>query len=264
MRTVTLLSTCFLLLALLPRPAGAKTRNPRASAAEEARSKAAKIACAAGDFRKGVEILARLYVETDDTTYIYNQGRCYEQNHQWVSAIDRFREFLRKTPGGAIADGAEAEKHISDCRAFQAEAERQVAPPDLLLPPPSPSVAMPASQPPAEPIPAVVRPVVEHERPGSALPAIGVVVGGVGLASIATAILLNVKANQAADSGLDSNQESYKTGAVTCYAAGGALLVTGVILYIVGYERARKPEGNIAMSPLWFLGGWGLGMEGDF
>ena len=63
----------------------------------EAPDKVAKKACAAGDYVKGVEILADLYVRTDDTAYIFNQGRCYEQCHQWVRAVDRFREFLRKT-----------------------------------------------------------------------------------------------------------------------------------------------------------------------
>jgi hypothetical protein len=45
----------------------------------EEQAKAAKKACAAGDFRKGMDILAELYVDTNHTTFIYNQGRCYEQ-----------------------------------------------------------------------------------------------------------------------------------------------------------------------------------------
>jgi hypothetical protein len=56
----------------------------------------AKKTCASGDFRKGVDLLADLYIRSDDATYVYNQGRCYEQNHQWKGAIDRFREYLRK------------------------------------------------------------------------------------------------------------------------------------------------------------------------
>ena len=36
--------------------------------------KAAKKACAVGDFQKGVDILADLFVETDDPGWIYNQG----------------------------------------------------------------------------------------------------------------------------------------------------------------------------------------------
>jgi hypothetical protein len=79
----------------------------RADAAEsrKAQEKAAKKACASGDFRKGVEILAGLYVDSDDTMFIYNSARCYEQNHEWSSALDRFREYMRKTPKLLIPTG---------------------------------------------------------------------------------------------------------------------------------------------------------------
>jgi hypothetical protein len=30
-----------------------------------------------------VEILAGLYVDTNDPTYIFNQGRCFEQTHRY-------------------------------------------------------------------------------------------------------------------------------------------------------------------------------------
>jgi hypothetical protein len=81
----------------------------------------AKKACAAGDFRKGVDILADLYVRTDDPTFVFNQGRCYEQNHQWESAIDRFREYLRQAKHIGSKVRADVEKHITDCRRFQEE-----------------------------------------------------------------------------------------------------------------------------------------------
>jgi len=53
-----------------------------------------------------VDLLAQLFVETGDVNYIYNQGRCYEQNGKFGEAILRFREFfesprvcrLRKRP----------------------------------------------------------------------------------------------------------------------------------------------------------------------
>jgi hypothetical protein len=57
---------------------------PTASAANRsAKEKAAKKACLAGDAAKGVEILAGLYVDTNDPTCIFNQGRCFEQTHRY-------------------------------------------------------------------------------------------------------------------------------------------------------------------------------------
>ena len=43
----------------------------------DARERAAKKACLTGDAAKGVEILADLFIDTDDATYIFNQGRCF-------------------------------------------------------------------------------------------------------------------------------------------------------------------------------------------
>jgi hypothetical protein len=54
--------------------------------------KAAKKACIIGDVRKGIDLLGDLYVETNDATYIFNQGRCFEQNHHWRDSVDRFKE----------------------------------------------------------------------------------------------------------------------------------------------------------------------------
>lgn len=62
MRAPISLSLCLLSIFWLSQ-AQAKS-NPKAL------EKIAKKACAVGDFRKGVEILADLYVETNDQTYI--------------------------------------------------------------------------------------------------------------------------------------------------------------------------------------------------
>jgi hypothetical protein len=248
-------------IVLILWPSQSQAKREGKSSSEDAESKTAKIACAAGDFRKGVEILAKLYVDTDDTTFVYNQGRCYEQNHQWVSAIDRFREYLRKTPNIAPRDAADTEKHIADCRAFQAEEEKQI-----------PLSAPAVSQPPmssAQPPPSVASSptVPSHTTPQesgkSVLPTIGIVVGSVGLSGVAAGVVLNVKANQAADSGLDSSQKSYETAALLCYAVGGVALVSGVVLYLVG-TRARTSSGNLALTPVWRPGLAGLALEGEF
>jgi hypothetical protein len=64
--------------------------------AEGSLGKVAKNACLPGDFRKGAEVLTQLQIDTDDPTYLFNLGRCYEQNHQWLEALDAFREYKRK------------------------------------------------------------------------------------------------------------------------------------------------------------------------
>jgi tetratricopeptide (TPR) repeat protein len=89
----------------------------RAAQAREANAKerAAKTACLAGDYVKGVALLSELYVSTTAPVYIYNQGRCFEQNHRYEDAISRFREYVRV---GKVsrADKTDAQQHISDCQ----------------------------------------------------------------------------------------------------------------------------------------------------
>ena len=77
---------------------------------QSATEKAAKKACATGDFAKGVDLLADLYVESNDISWVYNQGRCYQQNNRWEQAISRFREYLRKAKDISDSDRAEAHR----------------------------------------------------------------------------------------------------------------------------------------------------------
>jgi hypothetical protein len=83
----------------------------------ENQERAARKACLTGDPKRGVDILADLFIDTDDPTYIYNQGRCFEQNSRYEEAITKFREYLRKAGSASAADKADAEKHIADCQA---------------------------------------------------------------------------------------------------------------------------------------------------
>ena len=78
--------------------------------------RAAKTACLAGDYAKGIAILSELYVSTNDASFIFNQGRCLEQNHRYEDAISRFREYLRVGKQISRTDKADAQKHIADCQ----------------------------------------------------------------------------------------------------------------------------------------------------
>jgi tetratricopeptide (TPR) repeat protein len=87
----------------------------------DAKERAAKTACLAGDYVKGVAILSELYVSTNAPVYIYNQGRCFEQNHRYEDAVSRFREYLQVGRQISRADKADAQKHISDCQELLAK-----------------------------------------------------------------------------------------------------------------------------------------------
>lgn len=78
----------------------------------------ARTACIAGDYPKGVRLLAELYTATDDPIWIFNQGRCYQQNAEPALALSRFKEFLRKSKAGPDdEDVRDARKYIAELEA---------------------------------------------------------------------------------------------------------------------------------------------------
>jgi hypothetical protein len=237
---------------------------PRAVAAEsrKALEKAAKKACAAGDFRKGIEILAGLYVDSDDTTFIFNSGRCYEQNHQWVDALDRFREYLRKTPQMTDSDRTDVDKHIADCESFLEKQEAKLSP----RPAPAsafqatpvsvaPESATDASSSRSGPAETVASPAYDGVHDGGSssgstgLRITGIVLGSVGVAALAGGLILNLKANSLANNynnkpndSTRSTQSSYKTGSEVLYGVGAGTVVVGVVLYLIGHSGGGETK----------------------
>jgi hypothetical protein len=99
---------------------------------------------------------------------------------------------------------------------------------------------------------------------GSTLRTTGIVVGSVGLATVATAVILNLKANQLADAGDGSGQKSYRNGALACYGVGGAAVAAGVVMYLLGHKDAGAQSTGIALMPMWTPDGATLAIRGDF
>jgi hypothetical protein len=239
MRVLTIFLVCLLPL-VWARPVQARPKNK-----PEEPEIAARKACAEGDFRKGVSILVDLYVHSKVSTHIYNQARCYEQNHQWVSAIDRFREYLRKSPDLSSAETAETESHVAQCKRLLDEEQPKSAPSQGVLPPtvtPTPSIVSqpPPAPPPIQEPPTTITAPPSAVGPGSTLRTTGIVVGSVGLATVATAAILNLKANQLADAGDGSGQKSYRNGALACYGVGGAAVAAGVVMYLLGHNAVAS------------------------
>lgn len=271
---------CLLALALVVVPLRLAAAPDR-----HALERTARKACLNGDYGKGVDILSDLFVDTKDVTYLFNQGRCFEQNRRYEDAIARFDEYLRVadeklSPG----DKAAAEKHISDCREKLAE-ERDSSP---IQPAPQPSVVPPAT-PPAPPALAADAvppsgappPVVAQSVPESTPPArrarlltAGIITGAVGVASVVGGIVMNLKANAAINdmenniggysSGKANDQKTYKTLAWVGYGAGAACVAAGAILVGFGLKGGAPSSANVALSPVVGPGQMGAALTGGF
>src|SRR5512142_3383585 len=86
--------------------------NQARAASIESKERAAQKTCLAGDYAKGVAILAELYMRTRDANYIYNQARCFEQNGKYEEAIARFREYQHKREEARLPPDDLADKRI--------------------------------------------------------------------------------------------------------------------------------------------------------
>ena len=127
------------------------------AASWQAQERAARKACLTGDYSNGVAILSDLFLDTKDPIWIFNQGRCLEQNRRYEDAIARFEEYLHVGETSKLnkTDRAAAQKHIADCQESLARQLARVPPlseaPQPLIPAPQPAVLPAATPQPATP-----------------------------------------------------------------------------------------------------------------
>jgi tetratricopeptide (TPR) repeat protein len=226
--------------------------KPLSKAAKE---KAAKKACATGDFTKGVDILADLFVETNDFLYVYNAGRCYQQNNRWEQAISRFREYLRKAKDISESDRAETERQIADCEGSLGKtAQVSVASSPVVATAPVPVVHPETAA--SEPVTSTVSSKPELSPSdgsrGKRLRVAGIISAAVGVAAIGTGVGLALKANSLSATDYSRSREderaSLKTWSMVGYGVGAAAVVTGVVLYIVGWPSEQSS--SMALLPV--------------
>jgi hypothetical protein len=140
-KSTSSLSVAFVAFFLAAGPALAAHKPSKPD--KQSQENAARTACLDGNYAEGVAILSKLFVGTKNVTYIFNQGRCFEQNRQYQDAIARFQEYLRAGRKTLDAnDKAEAEQHITDCKEMLAQ-ERGTSPTPTA---PQPLVASPPSR----------------------------------------------------------------------------------------------------------------------
>lgn len=245
----------------------------------QAQEKAARKACLTGDYATGVSILADLFVDNNDPAYVFNQGRCLEQNTRYKDAIAKFDEYLRIADASKMdkTGRAAAQKHIEDCRAkLAAEEKTQPLAPQPLTQPLSQPVPQPVPQPEST-APTVEKTKVAPEPPksGKALVVGGVVTGAVGVAMLAAGVVFNLKANGMVNdmetkvdnytASKNSSQQSYQTLAWVGYGLGAACIATGAILTFIGASRlGSSSETNVALEPALGPGQAGVLLQGGF
>jgi len=251
-------------------------------------ARAARRACLTGDYTKGVAILTDLFVDTEDPTYIYNQGRCFEQNLRYRDAIGRFQEYLRVAKKLTRAEKADAELHIAECERLQARQDSQpvpsVAPHAQVVPVtpvaplepkaapseaaaqpieaagsgPAPTPAKGLAAPATQPLGVQGRSEQTAGGSGARLRTAGLITAAAGGAALIGGLILNLKANSITSDmlkvdgytdGKASDRKTWENVSLVGYGVGAGCVVTGAILYYLGSRSTIAASTSVAFVP---------------
>jgi tetratricopeptide (TPR) repeat protein len=204
----------------------------------------------------------------DDPALLFNIGQAYRLAGDYEDAIASYRSFLRRV--SRAGNRAEVEARIHEMQELLAAQKRQhEAPPEGTLPPKGnvepPRVVEPP--PPVEPPRAVAPPPPALSGPSQAdrtrgrtlkiagvtVVAVGIVALGVGagfaaLAEQASDQLNRAKQDQPFDAALDRRGKTDQGVAIGLLAGGGAAIVGGVALWLVGRHASRRNSFVLAPS----------------
>lgn len=206
---------------------------------------------AEGDYRAAAASFLEAYAADPDPAYLFNVGQAFRFAHECTQAARYYREFL-----GAVTRAPNLDK----VRGYLAEMDacaRTERPTPTLMPP------VASAPPPPAPPPAVVATPAAADDPGARRRLIGLGLGGAGLAAVGVGIWFHHDVGYFEDRSHRCTREAPCTAAqvahwddrghlasvvaITAYAAGGAALVGGTALYVLG--RRRGAESPVAIAP---------------
>jgi tetratricopeptide (TPR) repeat protein len=225
-----------------------------------------------GHFPEAIEEFEKAYDLKPEPVFLFNIAQGHRQNGNLQRAVFFYRRYLEANP--KAKDRADVEKRIKDTESqLAAEKERSLAPAAAAPQPAQPTVVV--MQAPA-PAPAAVQtapapPPKSEGTPGRGLLIAGIVTGGVGLLAIGGGVYSAVHASNLYDeayqgqydSSKEQSSKTFRTLEWVSFAVGGAAVVTGTILIIVG-ATSKGERSSVALAPLLAPGVGGASVFGRF
>jgi tetratricopeptide (TPR) repeat protein len=217
-----------------------------------------------GAYEEAIQEYGAAYRIIDDPALLYNLGQANRLGGHPAEALHLYKVYLSKKPDAQ--NRAEVENKIAELQKLvdQENNAKRALPPDQATPAPAPELASPQEQPTATPAPVAASPAQPVDRnAGRTKKIAGIVVGGLGVAMIATGIAFGVMAQSAGDdlTKLDqqmgtfdaSKQRDGQTDTVVegvMLGLGSAALVAGVVTAVLGYRESKR----VAVSAAPMLG----------
>jgi tetratricopeptide (TPR) repeat protein len=207
-----------------------------------------------GHFDEAVREFEAAYDADDSAAYLFNIAQAYRRGHNETKALELYKTYLRKAPDAA--DRASVESIIAEIEKTISE----TAPPPAAAAPPAPAPA-PAAVPAPAPAPrvAVPSPPIEQEHPGRGLKIAGITTAAVGLAACGVGIAFAFQAKSKDDQSgsspvynpqLEKDADSARTMAYVFFGVGGAAVVAGAILAIVGWTSHGSAAAGSGAPPV--------------
>lgn len=244
-----------ILVALLGLVAPQK-EEPKGAAARQAEA-----AFEAGDYETAISAARQAYIDEGDPVYLYVQAQAERFGGRCEEAIAHYREFVQAVPQGPAADAAR--DNIAECEQALGQAETtSSSEPDLVAPLGPLEPDAPDSEEPPIDTPPTTGPS-DRDRSwirdpwGGALVGVGVVALAVGGGLYGQA-RRDAREARAADNVVTYGEQidraiALSRAGIPLMATGGALMVAGVVRWIVVARRGTTAE-RLTLKP----GGLGL------
>jgi tetratricopeptide (TPR) repeat protein len=218
-----------------------------------------------GRYKEAAAEYELAYQAKNDAAILFNIAQVYRLAGEPARAITFYRSYLRRTPNAT--NRAEVELKIAELqRAIDQQEHAKLGPPDGTLRPDASSakaqpIAEPAAPPPTAAPAAPTAPAASATSPDSSLTqapnahggrtkklaGIGVAAGGVAILALGGAFVgLASQANGQVitsdnrfSAAAEDRRNNYQVADAVCFAVGGAAVVTGVVLLVLGVRESR-------------------------
>lgn len=226
----------------------------------------------AGDHEKAVELYLQAYAIVPLPVLLTNVATEYQKLKKPVESLKYFCMYLKEDPTGQNASYATAQAKL-----LQFEAGNKDVTDETVCDPPKPK---PEEVEPVAPVQQPPPPETKVERTdgGGTLRVAGIGLGVAGLASLGVGIYFGLKAKDISDQitnhpkteewpaeiqELEEEGQAHENKQIIFMVAGGAVLVTGIALYVVG--RSKKSSGeSVTLVPTATQQSAGLALTGGF
>jgi tetratricopeptide (TPR) repeat protein len=205
-----------------------------------------------GDFGKAAELTEQAYMIEPNPTLLYPWAQAERENGNCETAIDLYKRFLESNPSEGLVEATNG--NIARCEE-QLAAEELEEDPDLVVddePVDAEPIVTAEPQPGPTPTKNDAGPRAWYRDPAGGV-LVGVGVAGIG-AGAALMGIAGSRAKSVGDEDLNTEYESERssanklnTGGVIALSIGGALVVAGVVRWVV---LAKKNKSQTAHLPL--------------